>query len=76
MATPIVGPAGIQGVQDGLQRAQDAASRIVGAGATGNLDEIVEGIVELNAAELQVAASARVIESDADMRGRLIDILA
>jgi hypothetical protein len=71
-----VGQSGLQGVQEGLQRAQDAAALMVDAGVTGSLDQIVEAAVELNAAQLQVAASVRVIEADADIRGQLIDVLA
>ena len=76
MATSPIGQVGLQGVHDGLARAQGAASRIVESGIAGNLDEVVAAVVDLKAAELQVAASAKIIQTDADTRGRLIDILA
>lgn len=76
MATNPIGQAGLQGVRDGLVRAQDAATRIAGASVGGNLDQIVEAAVDLRAAQQQVQASARVIEAENNTVGRLIDILA
>ena len=76
MATGSIGQIGLQGVLDGIARAQDASSRIVSSGTGGNLDQIVQGIVDLKQAELQVKASARVIEADAQTHGTLIDVLA
>ena len=66
---------GVQGISDAFARAQDASSRILEAGTSGSLDQMAAAIVELKAAEMQVAASAKVVEAENEMRGRLIDIL-
>lgn len=67
---------GLSGVREGIQRANDAAARIAENGAGGNLSELTEAVVELRAAELQVKASARVIEAADRTLGSVIDILA
>ena len=75
MAANSIGQAGLQGLRDGLLRAQDAASRIAGSSVSGNLDEITAAAVDLKTAELQVRASGRVIEAENRAVGGLIDIL-
>ena len=76
MATQPLLNTGLQGVREGLQRANDAATRIAGSGATGDLESITEAVVDLRAAELQVKASAKVIDTAGQTLGTLIDVLA
>ncbi len=76
MATQPLLSTGLQGVREGLQRANDAATRIAGSGATGDLESITEAVVDLRVAELQVKASAKVIETAEQTLGTIIDVLA
>jgi hypothetical protein len=76
MATSPIGQAGLQGLRDSMERAQDAASRIVQATTQGgSVADIAEAVVDLKAAELGAAASAKVIETANRTTGTLIDIL-
>jgi hypothetical protein len=76
MATQPLLNAGLQGVRDGLLRANDAATRIAGSGASGDLESITEAAIDLRAAELQVKASARVVDAAGQTLGTIIDVLA
>ncbi len=76
MATQPLLNTGLQGVREGLQRANDAATRIAGSGATGDLQSLTEAVVDLRAAELQVKVSAKVIDAAGQTLGTLIDVLA
>ena len=59
-----------------MRRGNCAATRIAGAGATGALESITEAVVDLRVAELQVKASAKVIETAGQTLGTIIDVLA
>lgn len=61
-----------QGVQNGLQSAASSSAQIAAAGTSGG--DLTTPIVELNQAELQVAASAKALQTSADMLGSLLDI--
>lgn len=61
-----------QGIQNGLQAAAGSSSKIASAGINGG--DLTSPIVELKQAELQVAASAKVIQTSTDMLGSLLDI--
>lgn len=76
MAVNSIFQAGVQGIGDGLARAESAAGRIAQPGAGEGLEEITEAAVELAAAEQQVEASARVVETATGLVGTLIDVLA
>jgi hypothetical protein len=78
MATTPIGQAGLQGLRNSLDRAQDAANRIVKATTTsdGSLQDVTEAVVDLKSAELGAKASARVVETANRTTGSLIDILA
>lgn len=76
MAVGPIAQSGVQGVREGFVRAQDAAERIAGSSLSSGLDDIVEAAVDLEAAELQVKASTRLIEAENNTVGHLIDIFA
>ncbi len=76
MSTVSVGQAGWNGIRDGMARAQDAATRIASGAAAGEPAELVDAVVELEAAEQQVQASARVVEAGNRTLGALLDVLA
>jgi hypothetical protein len=73
-STPI-GPTGLQGLRDGLERAQAAASRVVTSAALGDAGQLTEAIVELQAAKLQTDASAKVVRAADDTLGTLLDMM-
>jgi hypothetical protein len=77
MATTPIGQAGLQGLRNSLELAQDAANRIVQATAEGggSVADVAEAVVDLKAAELAATASARVLETANRTAGTLIDIL-
>ena len=70
-----IGQAGLQGLRDGLERAQAAASRVVSSAAGGDAGQVTEAIVELQAAKLQAEASAKVVRAADDTLGTLLDVL-
>jgi hypothetical protein len=77
MASNPISQAGVQGLRDSLSRAADAAARISEASSTTTSPaDIAEAAVDLEAAELQAKASAKVIETAERTLGSLIDILA
>ena len=67
---------GTQGVQAGLNRANDAAGRIARFGTTEQDGDLATPIVDLKLSEIQVKASAAVIKTADEMVGTLIDIKA
>ncbi len=67
---------GVQGVQAGVARANDAAGKIARFGTTEQDGDLATPIVNLKSSELQVKASAAVIKTADDMIGTLIDIKA
>ena len=73
-STPI-GQTGLQGLRDGLERAQAAASRVVASAAGGDAGQLTEAIVELQAAKLQTEASAKLVRAADDTLGTLLDVL-
>jgi hypothetical protein len=68
--------AGVQGVQAGISRANQAAGDIARAGTTDQNGDLLTPIVDLKISEQQVKASAAVIKSADEMMGTLIDIRA
>lgn len=67
---------GVQGVQKGLARANEAGGQIARFGTTEQDGDLATPIVELKRSELQVKASAAVIKTADEMVGTLIDIKA
>lgn len=74
---------GLQGIQSGLNRADQAAQDITRATTTDrerpeglNLSSLTEAAVDLTVAEQQVAASVAVIRTADEMIGNLIDTKA
>ena len=69
---------GVQGVQAGFQRANEAATNIVKAGLEGgeDLSDLATSIVDLKVSEQIVKASAKVIKSADETLGTLIDTKA
>lgn len=60
------------GVQSGLQSAARSSAEIALAGSNGG--DLTAPLVALSQAELQVAASAKVLQTSNDMIGSLLDI--
>lgn len=67
---------GVQGVQAGQARANDAAGKIARFGTTEQDGDLATPLVDLKRSELQVKASAAVIKTADQMVGTLIDIKA
>ena len=70
---------GMAGVHAGFQRANDAAQDIAQMAtkesASGNaINDVTEAVVDLKVSELQVEASAKVVQTADDMMGTLINI--
>ncbi len=68
--------AGLQGIQRGLADAQSAAQRIAQPNLEAGAAGLTEAAVDLLEAEVQVKASARVVDSAHETIGTLIDALA
>lgn len=66
---------GLQGLQAGIGRTNQAAGEIARAGTTGEGD-LATSIVDLKIGEQQVKASAAVLRTADEMLGTLIDTLA
>lgn len=67
---------GVQGIQAGLNRANQAAGQIARSGTTDENGDLATPIVNLKASELQVKASAAVIKTADELLGTLIDTKA
>jgi len=67
---------GVQGVQAGMNRANQAAGDIARFGTTEQNGDLATPLVDLKVSEQQVKASAAVIKSADEMMGTLIDIRA
>ena len=67
---------GVQGVQAGMNRANQAAGDIARFGTTEQNGDLATSLVDLKVSEQQVKASAAVIKSADEMMGTLIDIRA
>jgi flagellar hook protein FlgE len=67
---------GVQGIQSGLNRANQAAGEIARSGTTEQNGDLAKSIVDLKSSELQVKASAKVIKTADDLLGTLIDTTA
>ncbi len=61
-----------QGIQTGQQSAAGSSAKIASAGTNGG--DLTSQLIELNQAELQVAASAKALQTSTDMLGSLLDI--
>lgn len=68
--------AGLSGIQSGLQQASAASEDVLDAFESGDTDAAVAAIVELSQARVQVAASAKIIDSDKKLSRYVLDILA
>ena len=65
---------GLQGIQRGLQRAQQSAAEIASATkGDGTATDLTRPMVDLLAQRTQVQASAKVVETAADLIGTLFD---
>lgn len=69
---------GLQGVQNGIRKVEQAADEIASSGTTESLDpaDLATSLVDLKQGELQVKASAEVIETEDEVLGTLLDTLA
>lgn len=67
---------GVQGLQSGLNRANQAAGQIARSGTTTENGDLATPIVELKNSELQAKASAAVIKTADELLGTLIDTKA
>ncbi len=69
---------GLQGVQNGVRKVEQAADEVAKSGTTGSLDpaELASSLIDLKQGESQVKASARVIEAEDRILGSLLDIKA
>lgn len=76
MSSTPIGQTGLQGLREGLERAQAAASRVVTSAAGGDAGQLAEAIVELQAAKRQTEASAQVVRAADDTLGTLLDVMA
>ena len=76
MAISSITSAGLQGVQAGIGRVNQAGGQIARAGSTADTGNLSTPIVNLNVGEIQVKASANVIKTGDQMLGTLIDIKA
>lgn len=76
MSSTPIGQTGLQGLREGLERAQAAASRVVTSAAGGDAGQLAEAIVELQAAKLQTGASAKVVRAADESLGTLLDVMA
>jgi len=66
----------VTGIQRGLQQATNAASNIATANRDISLPDLADFIVDLKLGQKQVEASAKVLQTDDQLRGSLLDILA
>lgn len=69
---------GLQAFQNAQQRVADAADRIAKNGTTENANEtdLAKAVVDLNQGSLQAKAAAKVIETENQTIGSLLDIKA
>lgn len=69
---------GLQGIQKGLQGARSSAAQIASADSLrgAGTDNLAQPLVALKQHELQVAASAKVIQQADAMIGSLLDTFA
>lgn len=67
---------GLQGVQAGMDRANQAAGQIARVGANFESGDLASPIVDLKISELLVKASATIIKTGDQMLGTIIDINA
>lgn len=76
MAINSIANSGIQGINEGLRQATDAANRIAQPQIDQGLEQFTEAAVDLKSAEQQVQASAQVVKTADELVGTLIDTLA
>ena len=67
---------GVTGIQRGLDDARQAAHEIATAVDSENPTEVVQPLVDLKEAELQVKTNAEVIRTEDEMVGTLLDEMA
>jgi flagellar hook protein FlgE len=67
---------GVQGLQAGFGRANQAAGEIARAGQPESGGDLASSLVDLKVSENQVKASAAVIKTADEMLGTLIDTMA
>ncbi len=68
--------AGLAGIQSGLQQAAGAYEDVLEAFENGDIEDVAAAVVHLSQAQLQVAASAKIIKSDEELSRHVLDILA
>lgn len=74
---PSISQSAVTGIQRGLQQANHAAGKLASAAnATGMIEikEVSSSLVDLTIAKHQVQASAKVIQTENQLRGSLLDI--
>lgn len=69
---------GLQGVQNGLRKVEQAATDIARNGTLEETDavQLAESVVDLKQGEIQVKAAAAVIETENEVLGTLLDTKA
>lgn len=70
---------GVEGIRQGVEGAEKAASEIVRAGAVdgpAGSNDVVEPVVELRLYERSIEASAQVVKTADEVLGTLLDTLA
>ncbi len=67
---------GLNGIQTGLQSLNQNAAKIASAGALQSNTDITEPLINLLSDELQIKASAKVIEASNNLIGTILDIKA
>lgn len=68
--------AGLQGVQAGIDRVNQASAKIARVGSSAESEDLAVPIVDLKIGEAQVKASAALIKIGDEILGTLIDIKA
>lgn len=68
--------AGMQGIQTGIGRTDQAGAKIAGFGANVDSGNLAPPLIDLKVGDLQVKAAAAVIKAGDQMLGSLIDLKA
>lgn len=67
---------GVQGVQAGINRSNQAAGQIARFGTNLESGDLASSMIDMKISELQVKASASVIKTSDQMLGTIIDLRA
>lgn len=71
---PTLSQSAVTGIQRGLQLATNAASNIATSNRDIGLADLATNIVDLKLGQLQVEASAKVLQVEDQLKGSLLDI--